>query len=100
MNPTVPQAFIDREIERDPEAARSEWGAEFREDLESMFPLDVIEACVIPGRTILPPAANLSYTAFTDPSGGRSDAFTLAIGHKKRDGIIVVDCLKSWAAPF
>ena len=48
MNPTIPQAFIAREIERDPQAARSEWGAEFREDLETAFPVDVIRSLCHP----------------------------------------------------
>jgi len=99
MNPTISQSLIAREIERDPQAARSEWGAEFREDLETAFPLDVIEACVIPGRGTLPPGA-MSYQAFVDPSGGRSDAFTLAIGHYHKDGRAVVDCIRAWIPPF
>src|SRR5262245_34730569 len=98
MNPTIPQTFIAREVERDPQAARSEWGAEFREDLETAFPLDVIEACVIPGRGTLPPA-NVSYQAFVGPSGGRADAFTLAVGHYHRDGRVIIDCVRAWTPP-
>jgi hypothetical protein len=100
MNPTIPQAFITRETERDPQAARAEWGAEFREDLESAFPLEVIEACVISGRQHLPPASEVHYQAFVDPSGGRSDAFTLAVGHRHREGTIIIDLVKGWNAPF
>jgi hypothetical protein len=100
MNPTIPAAYIARETERDPAAARAEWGAEFREDLETAFPLDLIEACVIAGRQELPPATGIAYQAFVDPSGGRSDSFTLAIGHRKPDGMVVVDLLKEWPAPF
>jgi hypothetical protein len=41
----------------------------------------------------------VSYHAFVDPSGGRADAFTLAIAH--RDGErCVVDVCRGWAAPF
>jgi hypothetical protein len=54
---------------------------------------------VVSGRRELPPANGVTYRAFTDPSGGRADAWTLAIGH--RDGErAVVDCLRAWAAPF
>lgn len=100
MNPTIPSAFIAREQERDPEAARAEWGALFREDIESAFPSDVVEACIVPGRVELPPAGDVQYRAFADPSGGRSDAFTLSIGHRRRDGMVVIDCLRSWPPPF
>jgi len=100
MNPTIPQAFIARERERDPQAARSEWEAEFREDLETAFPLEVIEACIIPGRGMLPPTTDIGYQAFVDPSGGRADAFTLAIGHYHRDGRAIIDCIRAWIPPF
>ena len=100
MNPTIPAVYIARETARDPAAARAEWGAEFREDLESAFPLDLIEACVIPGRQELPPTTECAYHAFVDPSGGRSDSFTLALGHRKPDGIVVVDLVKEWSAPL
>jgi len=46
MNPTISQAYIDREIEKDPEAARAEWLGLFREDVSAAFPLEVIEACI------------------------------------------------------
>ena len=37
MNPTIPQALIDRDMAADPEAAGSEWEAEFRSDLASFL---------------------------------------------------------------
>jgi hypothetical protein len=43
----------------------------------------------------------LRYTAFVDPSGGSSDSFTLAIGHKnKKDDTIIVDVVREVPAPF
>jgi hypothetical protein len=71
-NPTITQAFIDRQIERDAEV-----GAVSR---------DVVEAAILPGRHELPPAAGINYTAFVDPSGGSSDSMTLAIAHRDKDG--------------
>jgi len=100
MNPTIPELFIAREKERDPQAARSEWDATFREDLETAFSLEMVEACIIPGRGTLPPTTDIGYQAFVDPSGGRADAFTLAIGHYHRDGRAIIDCIRAWIPPF
>jgi hypothetical protein len=98
MNPTIPQKLIDRETEKDPTAARAEWYAEFREDIEEFLSLDAIVACCVLDGT-LAPSRDSSYLAFTDPSGGRADAFTLAIGHGIKEKF-TVDLLKAWEPPF
>jgi hypothetical protein len=99
MNPTITEEFIRSEIERDPDAARSEWLALFREDIEAAFSLEAIESCIIRGRTELLQATDLSYSAFVDPSGGRRDQFTVAIGHRSGDKAIV-DLVRGWKPPF
>jgi len=99
MNPTISQEYIDEQLRRDPEAARAEWLAEFRKDLESFLPLQWIEAAIIPDRFELPPVPGFSYSAFCDPSGGASDAFTLSIGHREQEKLIQ-DVLKSKSPPF
>jgi len=98
MNPTISQALIDRDMANDPEAARAEWLAEFRSDLEAFLPIEAIQAVMVQGRYELPPMANLHYSAFVDPSGGRRDAATLAIGHKEKD-LVVVDVARRWKSP-
>jgi hypothetical protein len=55
MNPTISQKLIDRDIAADPEAARSEWFAEFRSDLDAFLPPEAIEAVTVNGRFELPP---------------------------------------------
>jgi hypothetical protein len=100
MNPTITQGFIDREMKKDPSAARSEYYALPREDIENFLTLEVIESLVIPGRRELPPSDELDYWGFVDPSGGRHDAFTLAIGHFDEDREkYVIDLLRAWEAP-
>jgi hypothetical protein len=42
MNASVPQAVVDEEYERDPSAAASEFGGEFRSDLENYITAEVI----------------------------------------------------------
>jgi hypothetical protein len=51
-------------------------------------------------RLELPPMTGTTYTAFVDPSGGSQDSMTLAISHRDRDGIGVLDCLREVRAPF
>ncbi len=102
MNPTIKQRVIDRDMEEDPEMARSEWGinghAEFRSDLESFLSLESIEAVMVQGRLELPPVHPIPYRAFVDPSGGRRDAATLAIAHKEKERV-VLDVARAWKAP-
>lgn len=99
MNPTLPADYLERMREDDPEAYRSEVMGEFRAGLSALFEPDAIDACVVPGRRELAPVAGVTYSAFVDPSGGRSDAFTLAIGHRSSD-VTVPDVARAWPAPF
>ena len=39
------------------------------------------------------------YSAFVDPSGGSADSFTLAIGHRE-DDTVVVDAVRERKPPF
>src|SRR6266511_3163997 len=101
MNPTISQQFIDKEIEKDPEAGRAEWLGLFREDVSAAFPLEVIEACIIPGRLELPPSPHVvQYFCFVDPSGGRHDAFTLAIAHLDYEDRVILDAIRATRPPF
>jgi hypothetical protein len=51
LNPTLPQSVIDRAMERDVEAARAEYLAEFRRDLEDYVSQEVIDAVTAAGGT-------------------------------------------------
>jgi hypothetical protein len=48
MNETVPQSFIDEQMERDPEAASAEYLAQFRRDIADFVDRAVVEA-LVPG---------------------------------------------------
>jgi hypothetical protein len=100
MNPTLDRQIIEQALADDPAAARSEWGAEWREDVMQFLNIEAIEAAVIPGRFELPPVKGISYVAFIDPSGGRVDSFTLAIAHREKNGKIVLDVLRERRPPF
>jgi hypothetical protein len=99
MNPTLRQADIDREMGRDPAAGLAEYGAEFRTDISAFVPQEVIDGCVTPGVFELRPAAGVSYLGFVDPSGGASDAMTLAIAHRLGDTVIL-DAVREIQPPF
>lgn len=100
MNPTLDPAIIADAYEADPESAAAEYGAEFRRDIAAFVPREVVDAVVVPRRYELPYVSGTHYYAFTDPSGGSSDAFTLAIGHRDPSGTIVVDCVRERRPPF
>jgi hypothetical protein len=98
MNPCIKASVITRDYLEDPEAAASEWGAEFRSDLESYLSLEALEAVMVQGRLELPPVHPVPYKAFVDPSGGRRDAATLAIAHLDK-GRVILDVARAWKAP-
>jgi hypothetical protein len=99
LNPTIPQAEIERELERDRARNTAELLAEFRGDLETFVSLELVEACVA-DYVELAPVSGAPYHAFCDPAGGSGpDAFALAISH--RDGQqILVDCVREVRPPF
>jgi hypothetical protein len=91
---------IDRAMERDPTAARSEYLALFRsDDATSYIGRDLLRAATDVGVTSRPPAPGLRYAAFVDASSGRSDSFAAAIGHAEGD-LIVLDHLFEKKPPF
>jgi hypothetical protein len=99
MNPTLRQADIDREMERDPASGLAEYGAQFRTDISAFVSQEVIDSCVAPGVFELPPAADVSYLGFVDPSGGASDAMALAIAHRLGD-MVKLDAAREIQPPF
>ena len=99
MNPTIPQSVIDAAYERDPAAASAEFGAQFRNDINSYVSREAIAGATVPGRRELLPAPNLYYTAFADPSGGSADSMTLAIAHREGE-VAVLDCVREVKPPF
>jgi hypothetical protein len=100
MNPSVDRAVIAEAYDDDPAAARAEYGAQFRDDLIDYVSAETIAALTMIGRSELPPMAGVVYAAFVDPSGGRNDSMTLAIGHLSANGICVLDALFEARPPF
>jgi hypothetical protein len=94
MNPSVPQHVIDEATERDSAHAAAEYLAEFRTDVESFVPREVVEACITPGVYERAPLSGVDYQAFVDPAGGSgTDSMTMAIGHSEND-MAIIDALR------
>jgi len=103
MNPTVPEHVIADALATDEPAARAEWLAEFRSDLEAFVSREVVEAATVPGRRWLQPVQGTRYFGFTDPSGGGQDSFTVAVAHvEERQGqrVAVLDYVGERRPPF
>jgi hypothetical protein len=100
MNPTLDPAVIESALLEDPQAARSEWLAEWRADIETYLGLEQVEPCVVPDRGDLPRIGGVEYSAFMDPSGGRRDSFTCAVCHVEKSGKVIVDVLRERRPPF
>jgi hypothetical protein len=99
LNPTIDQVIIDKALREDPNAARAEWLAEWRDDLADFISSEALRACVKDGVRERRPEGRHRYVGFVDPSGGVNDAMTLAVAHKEADTAIV-DTLREFRAPF
>ena len=99
INPTFPQATIDAAMERDAASASAEYGAIFRSDVQNFAAPEAVEAIIARGIFERAPIGGVQYAGFVDPSGGASDAMTMAIAHQEK-GIAIFDCVRSRKPPF
>ncbi len=98
MNPSLPERIVTQAMDRDPSAARAEYFAEFRADLEQFIERAVVERAMRPGPLELPYRSEHKYFGFVDPAGGGADGFCIAIGHREKDQTIV-DVLRERKGP-
>jgi hypothetical protein len=103
LNENISEETVEAALEEDPAAARAEWLAEFRRDIESFVSREAVEAVVVPGRFELPPSGFM-YSGFCDAAGGSGqDSMTLGISHaEERNGemVAVLDCVREVRPPF
>jgi len=98
MNSTIPESVINRAMEEDEAAARAEWFAEFRRDIEGFVTQEAVQE-VVTERAELLPIEKTRYYAFVDPSGGSQDSMTLAIAHNEK-GTVILDAIREHIPPF
>jgi len=99
MNPTLDPRMIEDAYADDPEAARAEFGGEFRSDIATYVDRDVLMEAVEPERTVRGRMDGTRYYGFVDPSSGSKDSFVLAIAHREGD-LAVLDVLQEHRPPF
>lgn len=98
MNPTLPQKVVDDALAEDMQAAKSEYLAEFRDDVAAYVDRTVVEAATDDGTPERLPRHHTTYTAFADLSGGRNDDAALAIAHRVGEQTII-DYARQWRPP-
>ena len=87
MNPDFSQHKIDRAIKKDRMRAEAEYLALWREDVSNFLE----EWQLRESSTRMPeiPDPSKRYAAFIDPSSGKGDSFTMAIGYRDGERIII-----------
>jgi hypothetical protein len=100
MNPAIDKRIIEEAYAEDPEGAKAEFGAEFRDDLADFVTREIVDAVTCWGRSELPPQPGIAYSAFCDPSGGISDAMTVGIAHLGPGDMCVLDMVWEARPPF
>lgn len=89
MNPTLPQRIVDDALRDDAARASAEYLAQFRSDVEQFIAQDQVQAAQRSKPIELPRQEGIVYTAFVDPGGGGKDEYTLSIGHREDDRLVV-----------
>ncbi len=103
MNSSVPQAFIDEQLESDPVRASADYLAQFRSDMEGFVSREALQACVSVGVFERPPQPGISYIGFVDPAMGSAggDSMAMCIGHMDyASSTVVIDVLREVKPPF
>ena len=87
LNPTFDREAIEAAYAEDPTGARTEYGAEFRNDIETYLSLEAVRAVTVEGRLELSPVRGTTYCGFIDFAGGSGkDSATLAVAHADKRG--------------
>ncbi len=91
FNPSLPQEEIDEALERDPEWAKAEYLAQWRDDIESFVSRDAVERCIGEKNVIERPyMLGMRYHCFVDAAGGSgADSMTMAIAHKHQEAVMI-----------
>ncbi len=104
LNPTFDEQAVADAYAEDPTGARTEYGAEFRNDIDTFMSVEAVAAVTVAARRELPPLPSIAYVGFLDFAGGSGrDSATLAIAHAvERDGqrVGVLDLVREVRPPF
>src|SRR5207302_1597822 len=93
-------AYLEDERKADPASFDSEYGAEFRRDIEAFTSLEQVEAVTVTGRVFLPYDAKMSHLAFIDTAGGGGqDSVAVCITRRENEHAVVCRVVE-WRPPF
>lgn len=93
LNPDLPERIVEDALKEDAPRASAEYLAQFRSDIEQFLTVELIDQSMRNEPMTLPYQRGEEYFAFVDPAGGGADEFTMAIGHRDGD-FVVVDALR------
>ena len=93
MNPELPERVVEDALKEDAPRASAEYLAQFRSDIEQFLTVEMIDQTMRNEPMTFPYQRGTDYFAFVDPAGGGADEFTMAIGHRDGD-FVVVDALR------
>jgi len=99
MNPLYRKEKIAEEYEEDPTSAKTEYGAEFRDDVSTYLTEQEVNLITSIGAVERLPSYEKRYYAFVDVSGARKDSFAFAICHTETDSV-VLDYMYECPAPY
>jgi len=95
FNPTIPNEEIEDALAPDPAKNRAEYLSEWRDDIASYLPRELIEAAVDPGVLVRPRETGKHYSAFVDAASGvGEDSYCLGVAHRGPNDRVVLDCLR------
>jgi hypothetical protein len=102
LNPLLDQGLIEAAYADDAEAARSEWGGQFRQDVTQYLDDATIDRALCPGERSRPRLLYHEHVGFVDPAGGVAggDEMTVAVAHSEVGGRVIVDQLLAIPPPF
>lgn len=99
MRPNYSDKKLERMRKRDPIAFRSEYEAQFRDDLSTYLSEQDIEQVTAKGGLMRPPISGVRYYCFVDPSGGKNDSFCFCVG-RWENGKAIIDRQEEFKSPF
>ena len=95
MNPAISAAEFEVQRKRDEQKFRREFMAIFSENITSWIDPEILDRCIVRGRTELPHVPGAFYVAAIDPAFSHDD-FAFNISHALADRTIVLDLLVRW----
>ena len=101
MNPSLSDAFLARQYEKDAASASSEYGSEFRNDIDAFITDEMVRPAVLQGVFEIAPKDGVRYIGFVDGASGSGGGDSMTMGIAFRDGAqAVLACLVERRPPF